>query len=548
MPTITFSLKDFTTLLGKKINIQEFKELLEYAKAELEQTNGDNVSVKFNDTNQPYLWSAEGIATLLRGVIGKEKGIPKLNIKKSNKKIIVDESVNSVRPHIAAFIAQGPALNEYILNQLIQLQEKICDNYGKKREKIAVGIYPTTNITFPVTYKAVKPESVKFVPLGWHDEQTLAQILLSHQKGKEYGKLLEKATNYPILIDTKNEILSFPPIINSDTMGNLKPGDTNIFFETTGTDERATDLAAIIFAHALSMRGYTILSVTITEGKKSIETPQTKTTTTKINKQDIKKLLGIELKDAETKKLLEKARYNIKGQTVEVPSYRQDIMHQVDIIEDIAIMHGYNNIPSATITTFTRGATTQNTALINTCRQLLTGQGYQEIFSAILSNKKILQENMRTKEQLIEIENHTSQTYSAIRTNILPTLLEFLTNNKHVDYPQKIFEQGLTTKRNGNIITDQELLAIAISHPTTNFTEIRQTITALLNNLGMHDFEIKETEHQSYIQGRAVNIFVNNENIGTFGEIHPEVLSNFGIEMPVAAGEINMDKLQQAKK
>src|SRR3989344_2841919 len=115
MPTITFSLKDFTTLLGKKINIQEFKELLEYAKAELEQTNGDNVSVKFNDTNQPYLWSAEGIAILLRGVIGKEKGVPKLNIKKSNKRIIVDESVNSVRPYIAAFIAQGPALNEYIL-------------------------------------------------------------------------------------------------------------------------------------------------------------------------------------------------------------------------------------------------------------------------------------------------------------------------------------------------------------------------------------------------------------------------------------------------
>ncbi|MBI4140368.1 phenylalanine--tRNA ligase subunit beta [Candidatus Woesearchaeota archaeon] len=548
MPTITFSFKDFTTLLGKKISTQQFKELLEYAKAELEQTDGDNVSVKFNDTNQPYLWSAEGIATLLRGVIGKEKGVPKLNIKKSNKRIIVDKSVNSVRPHIAAFIAQGPPITEYLLNQIIQLQEKICDNYGKKREKIAVGIYPATNITFPVTYKAVKPESVKFVPLGWHEEQTLSQIILSHQKGKEYGKLLEKATNYPILIDTKNEILSFPPIINSDTMGNLKPGDTHIFFETTGTDERATDLAAIIFAHVLSMRGYTIFSVTITEGNRKIETPQTKTITTKINKQDIKKLLGIELKDTEIKKLLEKARYNIKEQTVEVPSYRQDIMHQVDIIEDIAIMHGYNNIESATITTFTRGAATQNTIFINACRQLLVGQGYQEIFSPILSNKTTMQDNMRTKEQMIEIENFTSQTYSAVRTSILPTLLEVLSKNKHVDYPQKIFEQGIVTKRNGNMIIDQQFIAITLSHATANFTEIRQTATTILSQLGMHDFQIKETEHPSFITGRAVNILVNNENIGIFGEIHPEVLSSFGIEMPVAAAEINIDKLQQAQK
>lgn len=548
MPTIKFSFKDFTQLLGKKINTEEFKTLLDYAKAELENVDGDEVSVKFNDTNQPYLWSPEGIAILLRGVINKEKGIPKLNIKKSDKKIIVDKSVNAVRPHIAAFIAQGPPINEYLLNQFIQLQEKICDNYGKHREKIAVGIYPAQQITFPVTYKAVKPDAVKFVPLGGHEEQTLSQILLNHQKGKEYGKILEKATTYPILIDAKQQILSFPPIINSDDMGNLKPGDTNIFFEATGTDERATDLAATIFAHVFSIRGFSITSITLNENNSKIVTPQTKTTTIKLDRRQIQTLLGLNLTDTDIKKLLEKARYNTKGQTVEIPSFRQDIMHPVDIIEDIAIMYGYENIQSAPITTFTQGAPTQKTKLINATRQLLAGQGYQETFSAILSNKIIMQNNMRTKEQMVEIENFTSQTYSAVRTNLLPVLLEILSKNKHIDYPQKIFEQGIVTKRNGNNMIDQETLAIATSHPTTNFTEIRQTITSLLSNLGFWDFEIKETEHASYIPGRAVNIFINNENIGIFGEIHPEVLANFGIEMPVAATEINVDKLHNVLK
>lgn len=548
MPTITFSFKDFQTLIGKKISTHELKELLEYAKAELENIDGDDVSVKFNDTNQPYLWSPEGLTILLRGVLGKEKGIPQLTIKKPDKKIIVDKTVKTIRPHITAFIAQGPSINEYLLNQLIQLQEKICENYGKHRQKIAVGIYPAQNITFPITYKAVKPDSVKFIPLGGQEEQTLSQILLSHEKGKEYGKILEKAKFYPILIDAKQEILSFPPIINSDKMGNLKPSDTTIFFEATGTDENAINLTALIFAHVLCMRRFTITSITLAENNKKTITPQTKTTKLKINKQTIQKLLGIELNNVEIKKLLEKARYNVKEQTVEIPTYRQDIMHQVDIIEDIAIMYGYNHITSAPIKTFTPGAAISIIPFINACRQLLVGQGYQEVFSAILSNKKVLQGNMRTKEPMIEIENFTSQTYSTVRTNILPILLEFLSKNKHVDYPQRIFEQGLVTKINRNTVTDEELLAIAISHATTHFTEIRQTITALLSNLGLHDFEVKETEHPNYIPGRVVNIFINNENIGILGEIHPEVLTNFGIEMPVVGAEINVDKLYKILK
>src|SRR3989344_6871286 len=213
MPTITFSLKDFCELVGKKLSIEEFKTLLEYAKAELEHAREDEVAVKFNDTNQPYLWCPEGIAWLVKGALGKEKEIPQLKIKKSNNKIIVSKEVTKIRPYISAFTAKGTKLTEYLLKQLIQLQEKLCENYGRKRQKIAVGLYPAQKISFPINYTAIAPNAVHFVPLGENKQMTPSQILENTPKGKEYKWILEKETKYPLLMDSKKEVLSFPPVI-----------------------------------------------------------------------------------------------------------------------------------------------------------------------------------------------------------------------------------------------------------------------------------------------------------------------------------------------
>ncbi len=543
MPTITFSLKDFCELVGKKLSIEEFKTVLEYAKAELEHFQGDEVAIKFNDTNQPYLWCPEGISWLVKGVLGKEKGIPELKIKKSSNKLIVTKEVLKIRPNISAFIAKGVKLTDYSLKQLIQLQEKLCENYGRKRQKIAVGLYCASKISFPITYTATAPNAVQFIPLGENKQMTLAQILQNTQKGKEYKWILEKETKYPLLIDSKKEVLSFPPIINSQAMGKLEAGDEFLFFEATGTDQNAVNLAAVIFAQVLQDRGFEISSLTVETPTKKITSPLMETKKVKITKQQVQQLLGLELTEIEIKQLLEKARYNFTNYLVEVPQYRQDIMHCNDVIEDIAIMYGYNDIEALPITTFTRGEMSKILPFINTLRQLLVGQEFQEIFSAILSNKTIMQQKMKLAEEIVEIDNYTSQTYSAIRNSILPILLETLSQNKHVDFPQKIFEQGLVTKKKGNTLTDQETIAIAQCHSSANFTEIRQTINSFMGLLGLYDFEIKETEHQSFIAGRVAEIFVGSESIGVFGEIHPAILANFGIEMPVVACEINVEKL-----
>jgi len=247
MPTITFSLVDLNNLIGKKITEEKLVELFDYAKAELERKEGDEITVKFNDTNQPYLWSVEGLAIFFRGVLGLEKGIPKIKIEKSNNKLFVDKSVKTVRPYISAFIAKGVKIDDYLLKQIIQLQEKLCDNYGQRRQKIAIGVYTSKKIEFPVNYKAVDPESVDFVPLDFKESLNLREIIEKHPKGKEYAWILKDEKRYPILLDSRKNILSFPPIINSAELGKIKIGDDEIFFEATGNDENAIRLATNIF-------------------------------------------------------------------------------------------------------------------------------------------------------------------------------------------------------------------------------------------------------------------------------------------------------------
>ncbi|MBI2655461.1 phenylalanine--tRNA ligase subunit beta, partial [Candidatus Woesearchaeota archaeon] len=312
MPTITFSLKDLQNLVGKKLKIEEVHDFALYGKAEVEAYDGetDEIKINFEDTNLPYLWSVEGFARLLRGILGLNKGIPEIKLNKGNYQVIVDKSIMKDRPFIACFAAKGRKIDDYLLKQIIQLQEKFCEGYGRKRQKVSIGLYSYKKIKFPLHYKAVFPESVEFVPLEFKAKMNLKEILSNHPKGEEYAWILDGWEKYPILMDDKNEVLSFIPVINSDFTGKLEIGDENIFFEATGTDESAVNLAASIFSYALSDRGFHIYSVEVKYPNKKNETPHLENEKILIKNEHIKQMFGLELKENEVKSLLEKAGYN----------------------------------------------------------------------------------------------------------------------------------------------------------------------------------------------------------------------------------------------
>jgi len=545
MPSITFSIQDLEKLIGKKLPKEKEKlaDLLSYCKAEIESISDDQITISLADTNLPYLWSVEGIARLLKGVLSVETGLPSFRTEKSNYKIIVDKSITKIRPFIAGFVAKGKPIGEYLLLQLIQLQEKFCESYGRKRSKVSIGIYPSEKIQFPVHYKAVQPTAISFIPLDFTEKLNLKQILKRHPKGKQYSWIIEKFNRYPILIDEKNQVLSFPPIINSQETGKVSVKDSELFIEVTGTDEKAVSLACNIFSQALFDRGFKIYEIEVVYPEHKIKFPIAKGETTKIDYDYINELLGLNLSKEEIRHLLKAMRFGVKDDKAIIPFYRQDIMHQCDIAEDVAIAYGYNKIKTADMASYSIGKPLKIIPFIDKVRELTIGAGYQEIFSHLLTNKELLYEKTNTPDLgTVEIKEYMTKTYSVVRTWLIPILLDVLSKNKHRDYPQRIFEEGIVTRRIKDKIEDRRSIALATSHAEANYTEIRQVIDFIMRNLGVN-YKIVETSHPAFIPGRVASILVKEKPIGFLGEIHPSVLEKFELNMPVAAAEIDLTKL-----
>jgi len=548
MPTIAFSLKDLDKLVGAKLTIDKLEELVDFAKGEIKSVDKDEVQVNFDDTNLPYLWSVEGFARLLKGILQKETGLPKLKAKKGNFKILVDKNMHKVRPYIAAFVVKGKKgikVDDYLIKQLIQLQEKFCINYGKKREKAAVGIYSFNKIKFPVSYKLGDPEKAKFVPLDFKREMTLSEILEVHPKGQEYKWILEGHKRYPLLVDSKGEVLSFPPIINSNFSGKVEEGDSDLFFEVTGTDLNTVLLAANIFAFAFMDRGFDIYSVTVQYPSTNMTTPKPFNQKMKLNAKLVEDILGLKLKESEIKKLLARARFDYNKGVVKIPDYRWDILHPVDLVEEVGIIYGFNNIPEQSVPPSTSGEELPIVGFVDKFREVMIGLGYQEIMSGMLTNKNLLYDKMNIEDfGTVEIKEYMSELYSAVRTWILPQLMSVLQKNKHVEYPQKIFEAGLITKKSD--LKDYERLAVVCAHKDADFTEIKQVLEALFRATGF-SYELKDVKHGSFIEGRVGRVIVNDKKVGFIGEIHPQVLENFNLEVPVIALELNLTDLFEVK-
>ncbi|MEK6864020.1 MAG: phenylalanine--tRNA ligase subunit beta, partial [Nanoarchaeota archaeon] len=390
-------------------------------------------------------------------------------------------------------------------------------------------------------YKAVLPESVKFIPLGFRREMTLGEILETHPTGIEFAHLLKGFSAYPLLVDSAKNVLSFPPIINSEYSGKVMADDKELFFEATGNDKESVQLAANIFAFAFAERGFKVRGVDVVYAGKSEHNPVPFNYSVKVTAEDVNALLGLQLKETEFKSLLEKMRFGYKNGKVLVPDYRGDIMHMVDVIEDVGIAFGFDNIPARPLKSYTHGDTFPVVRFIDKVRELAVGFGYQEVMSRMLVNKQLIYESMNVEDfGTVEIDNPMSENYSCVRTWILPQLMELLSKNKNMEYPQRVFEEGIVAMKKD--LKDYSRIAFATAHTKADFTEIKQALDFIMNNLGIK-YEIENTAHHSFIPGRVGRVVVNGKGVAYIGELHPKVLSSFGMIVPVSAMEINLTDL-----
>ena len=573
MPTIDVDYNELERLLGVPIDgdMEKLDDILSYVKSEVKLYNKTDgiVSIEVKDTNRPDLWSVEGLTRALRGYLNLKKGLVQYTSGESIANVNVDKRLIAIRPYISCSLIKNIHLTDTIIRGLMHMQDKLDKTYGRNRQKTSIGIYDLDLIATPLNYTVSKPSECSFVPLGFSEKMTLAEILTSHPKGLEYGNIVKKHSVYPLLMDAEQKVLSFPPIINSNDLGKVTEEAHNLLVEVTGTMQQTVLNTLNLVTMALIDRGGKAYASTIKYPENPIYPSRAAITPDFSNKHwnlDIEytnRLLGLRLTGKQISELLRIAGFNVgvlnaKSVEVLVPCYRIDVMHQVDLIEDVAVAYGYNNIEPLWRELPTTGKARPEQRLLDIARELMVGLGYQEISTYTLTNPEVLFAKMNIcahdsspeRMNTVEISNPKIVTMTCLRNWLLPSIMEFLSNNQSVEFPQRVFELGKVTlhdKTRETRVRDEEWLAAATSHANASFTEIKSAMDAFFMNLGV-SWQIQAGAHPSLIEGRTGAVMIGKVNVGVVGEVNPQVLEAWKLENPTAAFEVNLKKVLEIKQ
>jgi len=550
MPVITLYKDRFSKFVGRSLTVEEMAKWLPWIGSDIEEVGSDYVKIEFNP-NRVDFSSYAGVARAFQGLMGWKTGLPKYVVHKSNIILKIDESVQKVRPYMLGAVVRNMKLDEDAVREIMEMQEDLHWGVGRDRGKASIGVHNLDNVKPPFTYLAADPDEVKFVPLAKTEEMTLREILEEHEKGVAYKHLVDWSPKYPLLIDVEGKVLSMPPIINGE-LTRVDAETRNFFLDVTGPDLRAVKQSLNVLVTALADMGGIIESVKVKYPDKTIVSPDLTPQKMKLRRSYANELFGVRLSENKIVECLKKCRLNARKAEdgtieVEIPAYRIDILHEVDLVEEVAIGYGYYRLKPTKPKTVTTGSFHEATRLANVVRQIMIGLGFTEAMNFILTNNDIQFRRMRRKpEKTVEIANPTSSEYKIARTSVLPSLMRSLMDNKHESFPQRIFEVSdiINVNMKTECRSERHLHVAGVSsHSTANFTEIKSTVEALLANLGLFRWKIKPTCNSSFIEGRVATIQLRKKNIGFLGEIHPEVLNNFELENPVCGFEINLEHL-----
>tara|TARA_Y100000310_G_C20646180_1_gene796730 strand:- start:653 stop:2059 length:1407 start_codon:yes stop_codon:yes gene_type:complete len=464
----------------------------------------------------------------------------------------VDNSVKKYRPYTCSFVVKNLKFTDENIKSLMWIQEKIHETYGRKRKKVAVGVYDLEKISFPVTYCAKRPKEIEFVPLGMGRRLNGEKILQKHPTGRDYGELLGGFDKYPLQVDAQGEVLSMPPIINSDRSGKIDVETKDVFVECTGPDEDALDNVMNILATMFYDWNGQIFSVTIEDGKKTITCPNLKVTKRSITLEGIKNLIGIKLNTKEVSKLIQKMGHNVleikeNNVLVSVPSVRTDIWHEVDLADDVARAYGYNNINATIPNISTVGGMLPKNILIEDLCNFLIGFGLIEVKTFALTNYQDQYEKMSLPEEKhISLgENTQDKNLSMVRSWLIPEMMKTLVANRNKEFPQNIFEVGTIVVPDPKAdvkARNVDKLGCLLCGEQVDFTKIKQILDAVISFLDLN-YSIKETKHSSFLPGRVGEIMVKGKKVGVIGEFSPQVLTNWDLTMPVAGLELDLEKI-----
>jgi len=550
MPVITFKYEDLKDL-GIDLEKDELINTIPMMASDIEDFDDEEIKIEFFP-NRPDNLSIEGVARSFKGFLGLETGLPKYDVEESDEEVYVSKEVAEIRPYIGFAKIENVDFSGDKIKYIMDFQENLHWVIGRDRKKVAIGIHNADVVNAPYNYIATEKDEHPFVALEMDKEMTPGEILTDHEKGAKYAHLIENYDKYPLILDKDEQVLSMPPIINGE-LTKLSENTKNIIVDVTGTDEKAVNQCLNIICSSFAEVGGKIKSMKVIYEDKTLTTPDLTPKTKNVHVDLANELIGgTDLTAEDIKELLEKARMdaeilNKNELKVYIPSYRTDILHEVDIVENIAIQYHINNVeaklPDISTVAYEHNWFKQE----KTIREVMIGLGFQEIMSLMLTSETNHYEKMNQKEENhVQVSKPITITGTMIRTSLLNSLMEFLEDNKHEDLPQKIFEIGDVLYMDDTTFNKTKTvkkLAGLICHSTANFTEIKSTVASILSNLG-YTMEISSSDNTSFIPGRVANLEGKAKNgtiKGFFGEISPEVIRNFELEYPVIAFEIEFN-------
>ena len=537
-------------LIGKKLSLEQLKDRISMIGTDLEKIEGDEIIVEVFP-NRPDMLSEHGFARALAAFIGTKSALRMYPVEPSKQKIIIDPSVGKIRPYTAAAIVRNMKLTDPYIKEIMQLQEKLHITFGRHRKKVAIGVYPSEKIRYPITFKALRPETIVFRPLDFPKELNGREILELHPKGKEYGHLLEQLPLYPVFVDATGSVLSMPPIINSHTVGKITQETRDVFVEVSGFDLATCEQCLTIVVTTLADMGGDVQSLVLEYPQKKCTTPVLEAKEMRLDLTYVAARSGLKLSEDEVKKLLSRMGHGYQKGVVCIPSYRADILHPIDIVEDIIIAYGYENIEPQIPAVATIAQEDHFEQFKRKVMHILMGLGYGELFTYHLvdgSAQSTKMNNQSIVPHIVQIVDPVSTEYNTLRAWMLPSIMHVLSENKHREFPQKIFDAGVcflkeTAKGMSETgVLEVTRLAAVSCHRDADYTEARQAIERIFDSLGLA-YQFEETEHGSFIPGRVARVRVKGRHLAYVGEVHPKVLSSFGLELPVAAFEVNLTEL-----
>ncbi|MBO3757936.1 MAG: phenylalanine--tRNA ligase subunit beta [Candidatus Brockarchaeota archaeon] len=546
MPTIKINYEDLVGLIGKSFEPNKIKEVLPNAKCNVESIEG-NIWILEVTSDRPDHFSSEGIARTLKGLLGVEEGLRKFESKISKVEVIVDESVKSIRPFIMSAVIDDLKLNDESIVQMMQLQDKLHDGIGQRRKLVSIGTYDLDKLGRRIFYKVMKLKDIVFVPLGYKTEMNGKEILDLTEQGKKFRNIIPNDVA-PILEDERGNILSMPPIINGE-QSKVTENTKNIFIDVTGLSKVRVEDALIVLSTSLCERGGSIEWVKVIEKNTgNVTLPNDKNKDLKITSKDIKENLGLELENNKIIKLLKSVRFeaNLVDDEilVKVPIYRRDVFSNVDIIEDVAIAFGYNNLTPESFLMKTIGKPSEKKMLERKAKLVMIGMEFQEVVTPFLcSIERANNWNYNSESKVIELENPSIEGYESVRPSLIPGLLNSIRYSAHASLPHRVFEVGRVAIVMNSKIHEFTNIAAAISDDKVDLGEGHMRLFWFIKSMTGNEPKLEAFSFDKFIEGRSARIKVKDSLVGIIGEVNPENLLREGIRNPTVVWELNLEEL-----